>query len=170
METLKNSLKIKTPERALVQLMDMCARSEKASGDARRLLARWGVEKPEAEKIMEKLLREGFIDDLRYAQMYVREKVRLSKWGVFKIKAALRAKQVAPEIITQAMEQVDASHMESKLEDQLQRKMKGLKYKNSYDLRGKLLRYGMGLGFEYEDVTSAIDQIVKSRDDENEFE
>ncbi|MEG1612521.1 MAG: RecX family transcriptional regulator, partial [Alistipes sp.] len=34
----------KTPEQALTSLMRLCARAEKSSGDALRLMRTWGVE------------------------------------------------------------------------------------------------------------------------------
>ena len=47
--------------------------------------------------------------------------------------------------------------------------MKSLKYKNSYELRAKLIRYGSGLGFEYDNVCDAIDRLMKDIKDEEEF-
>ena len=36
-------VKTKSPEQALASLMRLCSRAEKSSGDARRLMARWGA-------------------------------------------------------------------------------------------------------------------------------
>ena len=103
----------KTPEEALSALMRLCARAERSQGDARRLLRGWGIREAEAERIVERLVRERFIDDTRYAEAFVREKLRLSGWGAYKIRTALRRKQIAPETIDAALAQSDPAEVGS---------------------------------------------------------
>ena len=71
----------KTAEQALVSLMNLCAKSEKCSADARRLMRGWGVSVADAERVLQRLVAERFIDDSRYAEAFVREKINLSGWG-----------------------------------------------------------------------------------------
>ena len=52
--------------------------------------------------------------------------------------------------------------MSGKLEEQLRRKMRTVKAKNSYDLRTKLLRYGAGLGFDFSEVSDLVERLVLS--------
>ncbi len=42
----------KTPQQALQSLMRMCARSERSSGDALRLMRRWGLGEEDARKVL----------------------------------------------------------------------------------------------------------------------
>ena len=84
----------KTPEQALRALMNVCAKSERAISDVRRSLTRWGVAPEQHQPIIDRLVRERFIDEVRYAEAYVREKLNLSRWGVRKIRAALKAKRI----------------------------------------------------------------------------
>ena len=150
----------KTPEQALRMLMERCAKSEVAVSDARRSLVRWGVAEADRQRIVDTLLRERFIDERRYAEAYVREKTGLSRWGVYKIRAALRAKQIPEMLIEEAIRQVDPQFMRGKLEEQLRRKMQAIRARNGYELRGKLLRYGVGLGFDFETVGDLVDRLV----------
>ena len=151
----------KTPEKALSDLMTACAKSEKASSDVRRLLARWGVESRAAEEIVDKLVETKFIDDRRYAEAYVREKTRLSRWGVRKIREGLRAKRIPEEVIDEALRETDEQTMGRKLEELLRRKARTVRAANDYERKGKLLRYGMGLGFDYEAVSAVLDQLTE---------
>ncbi len=164
-QTLKRS---KTPEQALASLMRLCARREYCTSDARRLLMRWGVERDQHDRIVARLCSERFIDDRRYAEAYVREKLKFSAWGSRKIATALRAKHIEREIIEQTLEQY-VSHKESdtRLQTALARKLRNIKYKDRYDLRGKLLRYGAGLGFDFESVAECIDNLLKEYDFED---
>ena len=58
----------KTPEQAYAALIRLCARSEKSSGDALRLMQRWGVKPSARQGVLQKLLADRFIDDNRYAE------------------------------------------------------------------------------------------------------
>jgi regulatory protein len=157
----KSPKKDKTPQQALSSLMSLASRAEKSSGDARRLMRLWGIPTEDAEKILEKLISQKFIDDERYAAAYVREKMRLSGWGVHKIRAALAAKGIARKTIEIALENLDKKSMDERLEKYLARKKSSIKTDNPYELRSKLTRYGLSLGYEYEQINDALDKLSR---------
>ena len=66
----------KTPEQALAALMRLCARAERSEEDARRLMTRWGVAPADRERVLERLRRDRFIDDARYAEAFGRTQDR----------------------------------------------------------------------------------------------
>lgn len=152
--------KTKSAAQALAALQRLAARSEKSSGDAMRLMSRWGV--PEAERcgVLEKLLEQRFIDDCRYAEAYVREKSRLAGWGERKITAQLRAKGVSAEVIRRALAQIDDADKMQRLCEKLARKLKSVKASSDYELRGKLLRYALSLGYDYDTASEAVQSVV----------
>lgn len=153
----------KTPEQALRSLMNLCVKTERSEFDVRRLLERWGIAAEERQRIVDTLVRERFVDNRRYAEAYVREKVRFSGWGRFKIRAALRAKRIDESIIEEALGQVDGASMREKLEHRLQMKMARTKARDEYDLRGKLIRYGTGLGFDTDTVLEVVEDLLAER-------
>lgn len=153
----------KTPEQALRSLMNLCVKAERSEFDVRRLLERWGVVEEERQRIVDTLVRERFVDNRRYAEAYVREKVRFSGWGRYKIRAALRAKRIDEAIVEEALEQVDGASMREKLEHRLQMKMNRTRARDAYDLRGKLVRYGGGLGFDTDTVLEVVERLMKER-------
>ena len=117
----------------------------------------------ERQRIVDTLVRERFVDNRRYAEAYVREKVRFSGWGRYKIRAALRAKRIDESIVEVALEQVDGASMREKLEHRLQMKMNRTRARDAYDLRGKLVRYGAGLGFDTDTVLEVVERLMKDR-------
>lgn len=159
----------KTPEQALAALMRLCARAEKSEGDARRLMRGWGVADADAERVLERLVRERFIDDGRYAEAFVREKLRLSGWGEYKIRTALARKGIARERIDAALAQADRSQMADRLLEQLRRKARSARYATPYELKTKLIRFGLSLGYDFEAVTQAAAALVKDTDTCDEF-
>lgn len=159
-------VRTKTAEQALVSLMNLCAKSEKCSADARRLMRGWGVSVADAERVLQRLVAERFIDDSRYAEAFVREKINLSGWGVHKIKATLRQKGIGTEIISSALEQCSGVDMAERLTTLLTRKLRTVKAKNSADLRAKLLRYAAGQGYDFSTAKEAVESLVKSENEQ----
>ena len=151
----------KTPQQALQSLMRMCARSERSSGDALRLMKRWGVADDDARKVLARLQSERFIDDARYAEAFVRDKLNLSGWGAYKIKMSLRAKGISREVIEEVVApMIEATDMTERLEEMMQRKMRTLKYSSPYDAKTKLIRFAASRGYDLEQAIECASKIV----------
>lgn len=163
------SKRAKSPEQALAALMRLCARAEKSTGDARRLMRGWGLAEQDAEKVLDRLVRDRFIDDSRYADAFVREKLRLSGWGAYKIRTALQRKGIERSIIDGALSQADRTDMVRRLEEMLVRKARTVKHETPYELKTKLIRYGFSLGYDYESVLDAAATLTKTTDPCDEF-
>ena len=134
---LSKSLKpkrTKSPEQALAALMRLAARSEKSSGDALRLMQNWGVDPSARQGVLQRLIDDKFIDDRRYAEAFVRDKMRFSGWGVFKLRAALRNKGISTDIVEDVLRMLDSNNMTDRLRERLERKMRTTKYTTRYDL------------------------------------
>ena len=161
--------KFKTPEQALAALMRLCARAEKSQEDARRLMRGWGLAERDAEGVLAKLVRDRFIDDARYAGAFVREKLRLSGWGGYKIRTALQRKRIDRALIDAALAEADRSGMDERLRRQLERKARTAKYTTQHELKTKLIRYGLSLGYDYETVVEAASGLVTDTETCDEF-
>lgn len=152
--------KTKTAEQALNALMRLCSKAEKSSGDALRLMYTWGVPMAERQGVLQKLIELRFIDDARYAEAYTREKSAIAGWGARKIAQHLYQKGIAKEIVERTLATLQGDDQCAMLEKRLQRKLPSVKATNDYELRGKLLRYALGLGYDYDMVISVIDKVV----------
>ena len=160
-QKVKREQKTKTPQQALQSLMRMCARSERSSGDALRLMKRWGLADEDARKVLVRLQTERFIDDARYAEAFVRDKLNLSGWGAYKIKMALRAKGVAKDIIDEVVvPMLNETNMKERLEEIMLRRMRTLKYSSAYDAKTKLIRFAASRGYEIEEAIECASKIV----------
>jgi regulatory protein len=162
----------KTAQQALQSLMRECARSERSSGDALRLMKRWGLSDEDAQRVLARLQADRFIDDGRYAEAFVRDKLNLSGWGAFKIKSALRAKGVSNDIIEEVVSpMLEATDMAERLEEIMLRRMRTLKYKSPYDAKTKLIRFAASRGYNMEEAIESASRVVKDviEDVEAEF-
>ena len=155
--------KTKSAVEALQSLMRLCARGERSTGDAMRLMRTWGVPEGERQAVVDRLVAQRFIDNGRYAELYVREKSGLAGWGARKIAMQLRTKGVEKEVIAEALATIDRDEQSDRLAEKLRRKMRTTKAQSDYEMRGKLLRYALGLGYDYDDANTALDKIMAER-------
>ena len=158
----------KTAEQALASLMRLCARAERSSGDAMRLMATWMVPEGDRQRVLQRLIKDRFIDDSRYAEAFVREKSNLSAWGEYKIRATLRRKGIADEIINNALQQMPTEQNIERLTERLKRKMRTIKYDTTYQLKTKLIRHALSLGFSMDDVLKCVEEVMRDINTEEE--
>ncbi|MDI3527682.1 MAG: regulatory protein [Tenuifilum sp.] len=161
MSSSQNSM---TPEKALERLQRLCAQREKCTYDLIQKLTQWGVGQNDINKIITSLKHDGFVDDQRFARLYVREKSKFNKWGPIKIRTMLSAKKISKEIIDAALSELSDEKTSENLFDLLKKKKVQIKAKNSYDLRNKLIRFGVSRGFPLDDVFEAVNRLINSGD------
>lgn len=154
----------KTAAEALAALMRLASRTEKSSGDALRLMRTWGVPDADRAGVLDRLVREGFVDDRRYAEAFVREKSRLNGWGPRKIAATLRTKGIAQTLVDEALAALDPAARRARLDEVLRRALRGITYKNTFDLKAKLLRRATALGYDFGTAREAVDEAVRRLD------
>ena len=116
-------------------------------------------DRQEAEKIIDILVNEKFIDELRYASAFVRDKSALSGWGAVKIRYMLSSKGIPREVISEALGEVDEGKARARLEKLMENRYRSLK--DDPQCRLKMLRFGLGRGYEYDEVSSVIDMLMK---------
>ncbi len=133
---------------ALNKAMKICSEREFCIKDLRAKTASWGVGREDTEKIIGVLLKEKFIDENRYSAAFVKDKFNYNKWGRLKIVAGLKMKGIPREIINKSLQVIDHEKYRQVLENLISAHRKKVKAKNEYDLKGKLMRYGLSKGFE----------------------
>ena len=144
---------------ALNKAAALCSASEKCEWDIREKLRLWEVSDNETDKIIAHLKKENFLNESRFAAFFVKDKFRFNKWGKIKIAYALRQKHISSAVVQEALNAIDDEEYFSVLQDILCSKMRGLKYADEYDLRGKLARFAQSRGFEYEVISRTFHSL-----------
>ena len=143
-------------ERARTKLMALCSRREISSGQARTKLLRWlEADTSGAEKVVDELVREKYIDDSRFARAYTRDKLRFSKWGPEKILRGLGDAGVERSIAEEAVNSEENLSLEV-LRELLSKKRKELERKAEKKDAGLRLKLE-GLQRELEELESPGD-------------
>lgn len=141
------------------RLRCLCSRREYCSADILKKAAdALEGDREAAEKILEVLVAEKYVDDLRYATAYARDKAMISGWGTAKIRYMLSAKKISRTLIDQALTEIDSDKAESRLKKLIENKAKILKA--DPQIRLKLLRFALGRGYQYDDVVRVLQETL----------
>jgi len=135
---------------ALSKVMSLCSQREYCTHDILIKLQSWGVPEDGRQRIISILRKENFINDLRYSKAFARDRFTFNKWGKVKIASNLKARGIHNDTINTALDSIDNELYIQVLKDLVSDHRKHIKAKNQYDLKGKLLRYGLSKGFESE--------------------
>ena len=134
-----------------------CSAAEHCRSEVRAMLERHGAEKPDIENIINHLLREGFIDESRYAHAFVHDKVRFAKWGRVKIAQALWQKRIPQDITDTALESIDYDEYLAALKDVVKAKFRTVKGATEYERKMKTMRSVCSRGYEPALVRKLLD-------------
>ena len=151
------------PKEALTRAQAICGQQEQCRQDMLTKLHRWGINESVALKIIKQLEKERFIDEMRYAIAYARDKVKFNKWGRIKICWMLRQKNIPDEIIDQALDQIDNHEYELLLESELIKKKRSLKSDDQYNNKRKLIQFAIQRGFENDTVYKIVNNLFQPR-------
>jgi regulatory protein len=140
----------------LNRMRRLCSRGERCRSDILRKVIACGV--PEPESVVEQLVSEGYIDDVRYAKAFARDKSSLQGWGKVKIRVDLQRKSIDESVITAALSEIDFVAAEKKLQKLALAKLRQLQNESDPHVRkAKFLRYLMGRGYTYDEIVEIYD-------------
>lgn len=151
-------------QKILSRLRNQCSRREYCVSDVReKALKALDGDESAAEMVVESLKRDKYVDDCRYCTAYAREKASISGWGAVKIRYMLSHKGLSREDIDAGVAGIDESGAAAKLEKLLSAKFMALKDDPQRKL--KLLRFALGRGYQYDEVSAALNRIEKAGED-----
>jgi regulatory protein len=87
--------------------LKLLAQQPRTRAELERSLARAGAPEDAVASVLDRLTQVGLVNDTAYAQAYVRTGVGVRRRGTRNLKAELRGRGVAPEIIDLAAAEVD---------------------------------------------------------------
>ena len=147
-------------EKVLDRMRNLCSRREYCRSDImKKVLKALDGDKAGAEKIIETLVREKYIDEIRYSSAFARDKASIAGWGETKIRYMLSAKGIPRDTISLALEEIDEGKVAGRLEKLMENKFKSLK--DDPQCRMKMLRFALGRGYGYEEVSSVLDGLMR---------
>lgn len=148
-----------TESEALGKVAAYCSMAEHCASEVIAKLESWNMPSESVGRILEQLTKEKYIDEKRYCQSFVNDKLRFNKWGKTKIAQALYQKHISSEAIRVSLDSIDESEYQRILLGLITAKKKSVKAKNDYELNGKLIRFALGRGFSIDVIQCCLEQL-----------
>ena len=146
-----------TEQEAYLQLAALCAQAEHCQQEMRDKMRRWELDETVQNRIIDRLIKDRYVDDERYARAFVKDKIRYNKWGRRKVQQALWMKRIDADIQQQVLDEIDEKEYLDVLRPLLKQKRKSIKAESDYELNQKLLRFALGRGFGFDIIRQCLD-------------
>ena len=149
--------KAMTEQEAYLQLAAICAQAEHCEQEMRDKMKRWELDETVQNRIIDRLTKERYIDNERYARAFVKDKIRYNKWGRRKVQQALWMKRIDTSLQQQVLDEIDEKEYLDVLRPLLKQKRKSVKAQSDYELNQKLVRFALGRGFTFDIIRQCLD-------------
>ena len=146
----------------LSKAMKYCSRREVCISDITDKLTAWEANQQDISYIIDVLINEKFIDELRYAKAFASDKFKFNNWGKNKIFYHLKAKRIPENFINEALLEIDDQEYKNIAKKLLLKKLKTLK-PDTPNLKQKLYSFLANKGFEPEIFHEIIDEILTKK-------
>ena len=118
------------------------------------------------ENAINTLKEQKYLDDERYCEMFINDKINISKHGVLKIKEALYYKGIDKEIIEEKVKDISSEEEVKRAFVLGQKKYLSIKEEDTRKKGIKLSNYLIGKGFEYEVVKKTVKKLLDTEFDD----
>ena len=142
---------------ALLRLSALCAQGEHCQWEMLEKLRRWEVDEESQARIMQRLVKDRYVDDERYARAFVLDKIRYNKWGARKVEQALWQKHIDEDIRKRVLSEVSDEEYLNVLRPLLKQKQRSVKAQSDYERNQKLIRFAVGRGFTFDIIRQCLD-------------
>ena len=145
-----------TEQEAYLQLAALCAQAEHCQQEMRDKMRRWELDETVQNRIIDRLIKERYVDDERYARAFVKDKIRYNKWGRRKVQQALWQKHIDADVQQRVLDEIDEKEYLDILRPLLKQKRKSIKAESDYELNQKLVRFALGRGFGFDIIRQCL--------------
>jgi regulatory protein len=153
---VKPEPKIYTPDEAMLKMEQYCAYQERSPREVQNRIAELGMTGDDADKILQILEGDNYVNETRFAFAYSGGKFRINHWGKVKIGLELRAKGISPTLVNQALAEISDEEYKAVFDKVFANKKAQLESKKAANMAAKLVTYLVNVGFEQDMVYGAV--------------
>ncbi|MDP1621029.1 MAG: regulatory protein RecX [Bacteroidales bacterium] len=146
-------------EAIMVRIRHFCAYQERCSHEVDQKLMQWKVSQAKTRQIMRQLKEEGFIDEERYARIFVRSKFHINKWGRIKIRYELKGRNISENLVNKAMEEIGEDDYMRTIHELVLKKKLEINSEKHLNIREKILTFVTGKGFEFDLIIKVLTEL-----------
>ena len=146
------------PEARLQQALELgylhLGKRDRTEAEVRRHLAARDVDEASIDGALEALLRQGYVDDARYARVFAEDRRSLDAWGPERIERRLLALGVEPDLVAAALSTRDGEGELEAAVALLRRRLRAIPATDRE--RDKALRILAGKGYDLDLAYDAV--------------
>lgn len=140
----------------LVKIARFCAYQERSRKEVYEKALALTEDCEAAEKLLLELEEEGYINQSRFIESFIRGKFQSKKWGRIKIHHALKNHDISEEEILAGFKNtIDEEEYEATADELVKKKIPSLRHQHPLQLKQKVFHYMLSKGFESDVVLSA---------------
>ena len=155
---LNNILKENEIITCYYEALKYLSRKMRTKKEIRTFLKRKDYSDYSIEKSIDRLVKEGYLDELKYVSSYINDSLILTLDGPLKIKSSLLNLGIKEKTIDDELSKIDTSIFKEKLIKIIEKKKKTNKYSNII-FKAKLKSYLTMNGYEDDMIMSVLDSI-----------
>jgi regulatory protein len=147
------------PAEVYTRICRYCAYQERCARDAEQKMMEWKVQGNKINSIMKKLKEEHFIDDERFARVFVRGKFNTNKWGRVKIRYELKGRGIPENMISEAIQEIGEEDYRKTIRELILKKKSEIKAGKNFNIREKIITFVTGKGFEFDLTIEVLKEL-----------
>jgi regulatory protein len=89
----------------------------------------------------------------------VRDKFQYNRWGKIRIIKELKMRKIAEKHIEIGLKEIEENDQIETLKEIIRKKRPSVKGKNEYEIKGKLIRFALGRGFEMNEIVKVVGDL-----------
>ena len=138
-----------------------CAFQERSPKEVADKLKSWGLSDSQIQEASNQLIKEGLVDQQRFANAFCHDKFEFNSWGKQKIKAQIFIHQLDSEVVQNGINRIDEEEYYNRLLELARKKWGSLSDEDTSKRKQKTLAYLGNKGFESDLIWKTIDVIVR---------
>jgi regulatory protein len=147
-------------DEALAKLQHFCVYQERCHKEVKQKIFDLGIYGDDVDQIIASLIEDNYVNEMRFAEMYVGGKFRIKKWGKYKIRTELKFRYISEYCIKRAIKsEISDEDYYNTLVQILEKKEPLINESNKFKRKAKLAKYTIDKGFESALVWETIKEL-----------
>lgn len=140
-----------------------CSYQERSLFEVKSKLDKWKTQLTVAEKIIEQLRKDNYLNEEQFARSFAIGKFRQKKWGKNKIIYELKKKQIPDLFIQIGLQEIDDAEYEEALKNLITKKLSEIKEPDPGKRNYKAATFAISKGFRSGLVWDILNKTLDER-------
>ena len=142
----------------ILKLASFCAYQERCISDLYKQFDKYDTTGISHQEVIDELIEEKFINELRFAKSVTRGKFNVRKWGRNKIRQYLQLKSIDKYDIDKALKEIPSNKYLEACQSLVDKKMESLAHKelSDFDKKQKVIASLLQKGYEFDIIKETI--------------